>query len=391
MSSNQHQHHQDRDRNVDDESIQLVNGTIGKSWPNLSRQQQQHQHHQHGTSAKRANGDSSRLFQSVQSNITHQNWKRKRRQPSTPTSSTSILNIERTNESNLAVRLKRDNVHKSLNNYHLRDKNPDFDDDPNGDGIDNENDDEDDEDVDEEEEMVEENETNEGSGTKPIDAEQHEPNIPPGPDTDHNGMMVHHHHHSYPIPPPISSIVGNPSSTESNVDDDLNFVDNEIEEILSATTTTTIATNKVQCSNDQFRCNSSEQCLPITKRCDGLQHCYDGSDEANCFIAANGNLTQGKLLIRNFSFIHSFIFILFYLDCDDQHSFRCGDQICIGIELRCNGEHDCSDGSDEIECSCHVNQFQCKNMFQCIDNKLRCKFKPFLIFLNNLKHSHTLT
>ena len=51
-------------------------------------------------------------------------------------------------------------------------------------------------------------------------------------------------------------------------------------------------------------------------------------------------------------------------------------EICIPIKYMCDGVKDCEDGSDEIECSCSEDEFQCSrrveggnirdNLYQCI-------------------------
>lgn len=33
------------------------------------------------------------------------------------------------------------------------------------------------------------------------------------------------------------------------------------------------------CRDEEFACKNRQQCLPITKMCDGIRHCADASDE----------------------------------------------------------------------------------------------------------------
>lgn len=54
--------------------------------------------------------------------------------------------------------------------------------------------------------------------------------------------------------------------------------------------------------------------------------------------------------------------------------FRCHDGTCIDYRKRCDENDDCLDGADEMDCICRANEFRCKNIYQCIDNKMRCKY-----------------
>lgn len=54
--------------------------------------------------------------------------------------------------------------------------------------------------------------------------------------------------------------------------------------------------------------------------------------------------------------------------------FTCKNHDCIHIAWKCDGDRDCLDGSDEEECSsstCANNQFTCDN-HRCIDSRLQC-------------------
>ncbi|XP_054832701.1 class I histocompatibility antigen, F10 alpha chain-like [Eublepharis macularius] len=92
------------------------------------------------------------------------------------------------------------------------------------------------------------------------------------------------------------------------------------------------------CSSNEFTCHNGH-CIPTGLACDGIDHCPDDSDEANCTCASD--------------------------------QFACKNGRCIPTGLACDGIDHCPDYSDEAHCSCTSAQFACKNG-RCISLSLIC-------------------
>ncbi|XP_067109198.1 low-density lipoprotein receptor-related protein 8-like [Osmerus mordax] len=106
------------------------------------------------------------------------------------------------------------------------------------------------------------------------------------------------------------------------------------------------------------RCNSSE-CVPVMWGCDGDPDCSDGSDEwpercgggAHPYPPPHGrraNCTAGE--------------------------FRCANGECVRLAWKCDGDPDCKDKSDEVDCpllTCRPDEFQCGDG-ACIHGTKQC-------------------
>ncbi|XP_068764757.1 transmembrane protease serine 7 isoform X1 [Struthio camelus] len=113
------------------------------------------------------------------------------------------------------------------------------------------------------------------------------------------------------------------------------------------------------CPPGYFKC-STGLCIEQVQRCDGINNCFDESDELFCVVpdwSCNSSFAvQDSLLACNG-----------VSDCENgkdeqnctdsipctNHTFKCRNNICIRKQnAKCDGTVDCTDGSDESSCSC---------------------------------------
>ncbi|XP_063907725.1 sortilin-related receptor-like isoform X2 [Zophobas morio] len=152
-------------------------------------------------------------------------------------------------------------------------------------------------------------------------------------------------------------------------DDDIDCPDGR-DEMNCKTTTPKPPKNKTCEHAWMFQC-ANQQCIPSWWKCDDADDCGDGSDEVMCHNTTTTTTTTMKPTT--------------VIDPDTPSckntEFRCksSPNSCIPQMWHCDGEMDCNDGSDELNCTdtnaCPEGQYACGGS-HCIPFRWLCDGQP---------------
>lgn len=99
------------------------------------------------------------------------------------------------------------------------------------------------------------------------------------------------------------------------------------------------------CRADQAKCQSGE-CIPRDYICDGESDCLDGSDEVQC-----GKSYKRVRTSTPDSSVGTYPLVLTGTPSPcEPNEFKCKNGRCALKLWRCDGDNDCDDNSDELDC-----------------------------------------
>uniref|UniRef100_A0A672L9B0 Heparan sulfate proteoglycan 2 n=1 Tax=Sinocyclocheilus grahami TaxID=75366 RepID=A0A672L9B0_SINGR len=166
------------------------------------------------------------------------------------------------------------------------------------------------------------------------------------------------------------------------------------------------------CLSDEFRCQDGLACIPVEYVCDKRPDCSDLSDEMNCGVPVRptpptppktrpppgpGPCRADQATCQNGQCISRDYVCDGETDCTDgsdefscgtqspcePNEFKCQNGRCALKLWRCDGDNDCQDNSDEMNCptkrpgdTCAPEQFVCLSDRTCIPASYQCDEEP---------------
>lgn len=103
-------------------------------------------------------------------------------------------------------------------------------------------------------------------------------------------------------------------------------------------------------------CNTTSTCIMEAWICDGKQDCLDNQDEKNCPSSGTAFTRNNQLLSPCSVHVPCFspkaaLFFISGNKCEETDMFKCKNgNSCIPLGWKCDGDFDCLDKSDEINC-----------------------------------------